>query len=281
MESTASKNDDFEQDYSHTLKEKVVYIALKPFRWLRAVFLITGVFVWCMLGIFIVLGYLMMSSIPDFEKLSFSEFRQNAKQSVVQKLEKKKTPVGWTTIDKINRGLLYAIVMGEDGSYFEHDGINYDALINAFAENIKRRKYAFGASTISQQTIKNVYLDSSKSFGRKLKEIIATKSMEKRFSKNQVLEIYLNIAEFGPDIFGVTSASKYYFNKRPSQINAAEGAFLALMLPSPRKYHHSIYKNKYLAARHKRKLRRILKDMVYKEYISPDQYRKYLKYSYF
>jgi len=98
--------------------------------------------------------------------------------------------------------------------------------------------------------------------------------MEERFTKNEILEIYLNIAEFGPDIFGVYMASMHYFNKEPKRINTAEGAFLALMLPSPKKYHYSIFRNKYLANRHKKKLRRILKDMLYKELISPEQYRE-------
>ena len=80
----------------------------------------------------------------------------------------------WTPFDEINRDLLYAVFMGEDASYFEHNGINYAALIKAFAENIKRRKFVFGASTISQQVVKNVFLYSSKTITRKLKELIAT-----------------------------------------------------------------------------------------------------------
>ena len=105
--------------------------------------------------------------------------------------------------------------------------------------------------------------------------------MEDRFTKNEILEVYLNIAEFGPDIFGVHMASRYYFKKVPQRVNAAEGAFLALMLPSPKKYHYSVFRNKYLANRHKRKIQRILKDMLYKELISPQQYRDYSNYSYF
>ena len=81
--------------------------------------------------------------------------------------------------------------------------------------------------------------------------------------------------------YGVKHAAKYYFGKKPADINAAEGAFLAIMLPSPRKYHYSIFQNKHLAARHKKKLRRIFADMLYKEYISPSQYRTYIKRDYF
>jgi monofunctional biosynthetic peptidoglycan transglycosylase len=264
-----------------SIVERVSYVVLSPYRFFRSVCLITGFLVWVFIGIMIILLYAFFSSMPDFETMTFKELKGIAQGRVISKLNGKRTSYRWSPLDEISRDLLYAVVMGEDASYFEHKGINYDALINAFAENIKRRKFVYGASTISQQVVKNVFLYSSKTLTRKLKELIVTRRMEDRFSKNQILEIYLNIAEFGPDIFGVGRASTYYFKKKPNQVNAAEGAFLALMLPSPRKYHHSIFQNKYIASRHKRKLRRILKDMLYKELISPQQYKGYLNYSYF
>jgi len=264
-----------------SILEWVSFVVLSPYRFFRSVCLITGFLVWVSIGIIVILLYGFFISLPDFETITFQEFKRAAQGRVMNKLDGKRGNYRWTPLEEISRDLLYAVVMGEDASYFEHKGINYDALINAFAENIKRRKFVYGASTISQQVVKNVFLYTSKSFTRKVKELITTRRMEGRFSKNQILEVYLNIAEFGPNIFGVGRASTYYFNKKPSQVNAAEGAFLALMLPSPRKYHHSIFQNKYIANRHKRKLRRILKDMLYKELISPQQYQDYLNYSYF
>lgn len=261
--------------------KRVPFILLSPYRFFRLLCLVTGFLVWVFIGIMVISLYSFFSSMPDLETMDFKELKRIAKEQVINELNGKRANYRWSPLEEINRDLLYAVVMGEDASYFEHEGINYDALINAFAENIKRRKFAYGASTISQQVVKNMFLYSSKSLTRKLKELIITQRMEDRFSKNQILEIYLNIAEFGPDIFGVHRASAYYFKKKPKQVNAAEGAFLALMLPSPRKYHHSIFRNKYIARRHKKKLRRILKDMLYKEIISPRQYKGYLNYSYF
>jgi len=269
------------KEKKRSIFERVSFVVLSPYRFFRSVCLITGFLVWVFIGIIVILLYGFFSSIPDFETITFQEFQRAAQGRVMKKLDGKRGDYRWSPLEDISRDLLYAAVMGEDASYFEHKGINYDALINAFAENIKRRKFVYGASTISQQVVKNVFLYPSKTFARKLKELIVTRRMEGRFSKNQILEVYLNIAEFGPKIFGVGRASTYYFKKKPSQVNAAEGAFLALMLPSPRKYHHSIFQNKYIASRHKRKLRRILKDMLYKELISPQQYQDYLNYSYF
>ena len=105
--------------------------------------------------------------------------------------------------------------------------------------------------------------------------------LEKHFTKNQILELYLNIAEFGPDIFGVHAASRYYFKKRPSKINAAEGAFLSLMLPSPRRNHYSLFQNRNLTPNKKRKLRRVLRGMVSEGFISQKQYNRYVRYNFF
>jgi len=269
------------RDQIRSIVKGVPFVLLSPYRFFRLACLLTGLLVWVFIGIAGIFLYGFFSSMPDLETIAFGDMKRIAQQRVADKLNGKQVKYRWSPLEDISRDLLYAVVMGEDASYFEHRGINYDALINAFAENIKRRKFVYGASTISQQVVKNLFLYPSATFTRKLKELIITRRMEDRFSKNQILEIYLNIAELGPDIFGVHRAAAYYFKKKPRQINAAEGAFLALMLPSPRKYHHSIFRNKYLATRHTRKLRRILKDMLYKELISPQQYHDYVNYRYF
>jgi monofunctional biosynthetic peptidoglycan transglycosylase len=219
--------------------------------------------------------------LPDVEEMDFDKVRQLTREKVYNRLEDKKKIYKWITLKRINKDLVYAILMSEDANYFNHNGINYDALINSIAENIKRREFAFGGSTISQQVVKNIFLDNKKSIMRKIEEIIITRRMERRFQKNQILEFYLNIAEFGPDIFGVNAASHYYFNKPPSEINAAEGAFMALMLPSPRKNHYRLFQNRNLSGRWKKKLQRILKDMRYNGFINNQQYRYYLNYPYF
>lgn len=256
----------------------------KPWRMVKNTLMITGAFVWVLLLLICLYFYTVLSKVPNLEAVPFQHVREVAVDSVQSKIESKAKlkEYQWVGIDNINRDLLYAIVMSEDGQFFSHKGVNWDALISAIGENIKRRELSYGASTISQQVSKNVYMRSnSKSFSRKLSELFTTRELEEHLSKNEILELYLNIAEFGPDIYGVKHASEYYFGKKPSQINAAEGAFLAIMLPSPRKYHYSIFKNRHLASRHKKKLRRIFSDMLYKEYISPQQYNTYLAWDYF
>jgi monofunctional biosynthetic peptidoglycan transglycosylase len=265
------------------LRNRIIRIIISPYRLTKSLFLITGGLVWIGLFALGITTISLLNSLPHFDLTGFDGAIIDTKTRIEQKLKTipSQTPYQWTPIANINRELLYAIVMSEDGDFFNHNGIDYDALINALGENIKRREWSFGASTISQQTIKNIYLTENKNIYRKLKEIISVQRLERSLTKNEILELYLNLIEFGPDLYGINAAAKYYFNTTPKQLNAAQGAFLALLMPSPRKYHFTIYKNKHLAKRHKRKYRRILQDMRFKEYISPKQYRRYINWSFF
>ena len=265
------------------MRNRIIRIIVSPYRLANSLFLITGALVWVALIAFGIATISVLDSLPHFGKSGFEGAIEDTETRIEQRLTDAKPPAPykWTSIDLINRELLYAIVMSEDGDFFSHQGIDYDALINALGENIKRREWSFGASTISQQTIKNIYLSESKNLYRKLKEIISVQRLEEALTKNEILELYLNLIEFGPDIYGIHAAAKYYFNTTPNKLNAAQGAFLAVLMPSPRKYHFTIYQNQHLAKRHKRKYKRILQDMRYKEYISPKQYRTYLKWDFF
>lgn len=211
--------------------------------------------------------------------MTYEDVRARAEKNL-QKLVKDR-PLRWVSIDHMNRELIYAIVMSEDSTFFEHEGVNFDAMIGAALNNLRKKKYESGASTISQQVTKNIFLTQDKSLVRKLKEVIVTRRVETRFTKNEILELYLNLAEFGPDVYGIQAAASHYFKKKPSEINAAEGAFLALMLPSPRKFHYSVFENQNITLSKKKKLRRILGDMLSQELISPKQYREYVRYDYF
>jgi monofunctional biosynthetic peptidoglycan transglycosylase len=222
-----------------------------------------------------------LRSLPDMDHMTMKDLQTIAHKRVDEHLTNKKAYYHWTELADINRGYLYSIVTSEDATFFEHDGFNYDAIMDSLAENIRERKPAFGASTISQQVVKNVFLGNEKTLVRKFKEFLITRALEHQFTKNQILEVYLNIAEFGPDIFGVDAASKHYFNKSPAEINAAEGAFLALMLPSPRRNYYSIWQNRNLTKLKRRRLERVLRDMLYEEYITESQYHQFVHYHYF
>jgi monofunctional biosynthetic peptidoglycan transglycosylase len=265
--------------FMHFIKELI----LSPVRFIRFLCMITGatvLLIILLLGLFIANFF---NSLPDIDKKTFAEFKEDAITKVASKLPtlQDKKNYRWTEIRKINRQLLYAVVMSEDATYFQHNGVNFNAMIDSLARNIRKRTYDTGASTITQQVVKNVYLSQEKSIIRKLKEIIIARDLESRFTKNEILEVYLNIIETGPNLYGVYMGSKNMFNKSPKDVNAKEGAFLALMLPSPRKYYFSIYNNKYISKKHKSKMDRILRDMRYLEYLSPSQYKEYRKYNIF
>ena len=263
------------------LRNRMIRLILSPYRLLKAILLITGGIVW---GLAIALGmatFIMLEDLPHFQEGSFERIQKEAQDNIAQHLKGTQSSQSWVKIENISRELIYAIIMSEDGQFFSHQGVDYDALINALGENIKRREWSLGGSTISQQTIKNIYLTQSKSLYRKLQEIIATRRLEKALTKNQILELYLNLVEFGPNIYGINEAAQYYFNTNGKKLNAAQGAFLAILMPSPRKYHYTIFQNKHLSKRHLRKYKRILQDMRYKDYISPAQHTLYLKWNFF
>jgi len=275
---------DLETNPWKRFRNRLIRLAVSPFRLMKSVFIVTGGIVWLLAMILFISTFTLLESLPNFNDNAFEQAKQSAVISVKQHLTDQSSArkeYKWVPIDQINRELLYAIVMSEDGDFFSHQGIDYDALMSALGENIKRQEWSFGASTISQQTVKNIYLENNKTLYRKLKELLVTKRLESALNKNEILELYLNIVEFGPDIYGIAAAANYYFSAKPSELNAAQGAFLAILMPSPRKYHFTVFQNQYLAKRHKRKYRRILQDMRFKEYISPTQYQKYIRWSFF
>jgi monofunctional biosynthetic peptidoglycan transglycosylase len=263
--------------------DKATYILLSPYRILKIICFWVG-----FTTIMILLGlttYIhgIYQSIPDLTKITFPQLKEMAQESVQRKLEnpRGREMANWTELNDVHRDFVYSIVMSEDSTFFEHDGFDYDAIMTSLIEDLSKKKFEYGASTISQQVVKNLFLTNEKALVRKLKEVIITQKLERTFKKNQILEVYLNIAEFGPDLFGVREASDRIFAKSPSEINAAEGAFMALMLPSPRKNYYAMVQNQNLAPPKRRKIRRILGDMLVSEFISPKQYKTYTNYDYF
>lgn len=259
----------------HKLKQLIC----SPFRLLVKVCTILGALTLLTMLSLGLMVFAFFQSLPDVETRSFTSLKKEAQLLVQKKLKgtdnaKKQS---WTPIKNINRELLFAVVMAEDSEYFKHNGVNFNALIDSLATNIRKREYEMGASTITQQVVKNLFLTHEKSLVRKFKEILIARDLESRFSKNEILEVYFNIAEFGPDLYGIDMASRHYFNLRPSDISAVQGAYLSLMLTSPRRNYFSIHKNKFLSKTNHKKLQRILRDMVNLEYLSPKQYREYRK----
>ena len=140
----------------------------------------------------------------------------------------------WVSFQRISANLPIAVVAAEDQKFPTHWGFDFDAIGKALEEN-KRRTRARGASTITQQVAKNLFLWSGRSYVRKGLEAYITALLELLWPKRRIMEVYLNIAEFGPGVFGAEAASRIYFSKPASQLSTSEAALLAAVLPNPRK----------------------------------------------
>jgi monofunctional biosynthetic peptidoglycan transglycosylase len=154
----------------------------------------------------------------------------------------------WVPLTRISRSLVNAVIVSEDGMFFEHEGVDWYEVGESIEKNFEKGKAARGGSTISQQLSKNLYLSTSKDPVRKLKELIITLRMERVLSKRRILEIYLNAIEWGDGVFGAEAAAKRYFGKSASQLSREEAAQMAAVIPSPRKHQPNVL-SKYVARR--------------------------------
>ncbi|MES2504448.1 MAG: biosynthetic peptidoglycan transglycosylase [Myxococcota bacterium] len=139
----------------------------------------------------------------------------------------------WVSTNEIPGSCKRALVASEDMSFYEHHGIDPENIQKAMKKNEKRGKIRFGASTITQQVVKNLFLSRNKSYLRKSREVIGALLLNLTMTKKQQLTWYFNIVEFGPRIYGLKAAAKAYFGKTPQRLNASECAILIAGLPSP------------------------------------------------
>lgn len=142
----------------------------------------------------------------------------------------------WTPLDQISPYMQIAVLTTEDGAFPRHHGFNHAAIRASIIANLEARRFVRGASTITMQLAKNLFLSRDKTLARKLEEVVLTDYLEQAFSKDEIMELYLNVIEFGPAVYGITQAAEYYFGRSPSELNLAECYFLASLLPSPLRY---------------------------------------------
>lgn len=150
----------------------------------------------------------------------------------------------YTRLDDISEYMKHAVVVSEDAGFWSHSGLDFHELKVSFKVNLKSGRFKRGGSTITQQLVKNIYFSGKKNLTRKVREALLAMRLEKKYSKNQILERYLNLVEFGPDIFGVTQASRHFFSKHPSNLNVLESSYLAFLLPNPKGYYEYFQKGK-------------------------------------
>ncbi len=166
----------------------------------------------------------------------------------------------YVPLNAVSKYIVDAVVLSEDSSFFDHQGFDWYEIQKSLQKNMSTMKYSRGASTITQQLAKNVFLTPEKSILRKLREAYLTLELEKNFSKSMILERYLNVIEFGPNVFGVRAAANYYFGKSPSDVSLVEAAFLAFVLPNPKEYQRS-FEKKDLTDFARKRLHQIIRTM--------------------
>jgi monofunctional biosynthetic peptidoglycan transglycosylase len=142
----------------------------------------------------------------------------------------------WVPYERISLHLKRAVIAAEDGHFLEHNGFDWAGIQYALEKNRARGQLRAGGSTITQQLAKNLFLSPSRSLLRKGQEAVITLMIEATWSKRRILEVYLNVAQWGDGIFGAEAAARHYFGVPAARLSAAQSARLAVMLPSPRRY---------------------------------------------
>lgn len=188
----------------------------------------------CLMWFFIVsvAWVILLRFIPVYySPLMFIRLVEQVQDDKTLKLER-----DWVSMDKISRNMPNAVIASEDQLYMEHNGFDINGIVKAFKHNQKKKRVR-GGSTISQQTAKNVFLFPSRTYLRKGLEAYFTVLIEFFWSKERIMEVYLNVIEMGDGIYGVEKASQIYFDKPAEDLSRSQAALIAVCLPNPRKFH--------------------------------------------
>jgi len=192
--------------------------------------------------------------------------------SLIRYLEKNprsRSRISWVSLEGISRYLQQAVLIAEDDKFYHHAGFDLDSLKESIRENFHRGRVVSGGSTITQQLAKNLYLTPKKSLFRKAREALITLRLERCLSKERILEIYLNVIEFGPGVYGIRAAARHYFQKSPSRLTVEESIRLVSVLPNPRRYSplsdtSRRMRNKRLIILQRMHRRRLVNDRVFR-----------------
>ena len=215
----------------------------------------------------------MISSIPnEFNLKNLDKFKRETPEGVREEGPKSGK---WTSLNFIPEHMIYAVMTTEDAGFMNHKGYSIQAIENSISLNIKEKKFVRGASTITMQLAKNIWLTREKNLDRKMKEMILSLYLEQNWSKNRIIEYYLNLAEFSGGIYGISEGSKNYFNINQSELTISQSVFLALCLPSPKSNHfdgEGKVSNSRLML-----IRRVIKMMKEKNLISEEEYARSMR----
>lgn len=179
-------------------------------------------------------------STTSFMSLRLDELREKDPRAELKKQ--------WVPYERISAHLKRAVIAAEDAKFSEHEGFDWEGIQKALEKNQKKGKIVAGGSTISQQLAKNLFLSASKTPWRKAQEAVITLMLEAVLDKRRILEIYLNVVEWGNGVFGAEAAARHYYGASAAQLSAEQAARLAVLLPNPRKFGR-LPNSPYLAAR--------------------------------
>lgn len=190
--------------------------------------------------LFIEIGFIW-GLMPDWDEFSHGPIpksRAIKSYEYLNTIDPLTPPLKWqpVSLKTLPKHVSRAAIVAEDARFYQHKGLDQEAIEKAIEYNLSKGRIVYGASTISQQTIKNLFLSHSRNPLRKLHEVILTYMMERNVGKKRILEIYLNIAEYGRGIYGVEAASRYYFRKPARHMSMLEAIELAATLPAPVKH---------------------------------------------
>lgn len=207
------------------------------------------------------LGLLWLITLPDVASLRTT----NPTTTALMEARQEQAEAGgmhidrhwmWVPLSRMSPHLRRAVVAAEDASFFTHEGFDWEGMKDAALYNLEQGALKRGGSTITQQLAKNLYLSSERSVFRKAQEALITRSLEHHLTKERILELYLNVAEWGTGVYGAEAAARHHFRKSASELTEDEAAWLAAILPSPRRY-DPLRKTTSLVRRYERVLHRM------------------------
>lgn len=181
----------------------------------------------------------------------------------------------WTPLRTVSKHVIHAIMVAEDARYYEHGGLDWREIQRSVAFNLERNRYARGASTITQQVVKMAFLNPQKSLFRKFREALGAVILESLLTKDEILEWYINLVEFGDGVFGIQAAARHFFQTTPELLTIQDGAHLALVIPSPNNWSKGLRQKSLTDFGHKR-YAKIIEEMYKLGFITPALHRSAL-----
>lgn len=179
----------------------------------------------------------------------------------------------WASLDQISPYMIASVLTTEDGRFYRHEGFSLREIRRALIRDLRAGRPRFGASTITMQLARNLYLYRRRTLARKLQEAVLTWHLEQNLSKDEIMALYLNIIEFGPHIFGIRHATMHYFGRQPDDLSPREAMFLAKLLPSPVRGHEETWEEGEMSPRWRARVDRALRVMRDRRALTAEEYR--------